>query len=123
MRVKGEGREKVPVLSKMKSHIVVRFEIEVSHTLGGVWKSPLDGGSTLVLFIMKRLLSLPPQKKLLSLSRSFIHECGCDERLEAKTEGSKRLAYTGLHGGLEHPKIETRLIGTGIKKISIRSSI
>jgi hypothetical protein len=27
-----------------------------------------------------------------------------------KAEGSTRLAYTGLHGGLEHLKIETRLI-------------
>ena len=27
-----------------------------------------------------------------------------------KTEGSARLTYTGLRGGLEHLKIETRLI-------------
>ena len=33
-----------------------------------------------------------------------------DERLKAKAEGSTRLTYTGLCGGLEHPKIETRLI-------------
>ena len=31
-------------------------------------------------------------------------------RLKAKAEGSTRLAYTGLRGGLEHLKIETRLI-------------
>jgi hypothetical protein len=36
--------------------------------------------------------------------------CRCDERLKAKAEGATRLAYTGLHGGLEHLKIETRLI-------------
>jgi hypothetical protein len=32
------------------------------------------------------------------------------ERLESKDEGSTRLGYTGLSGGLEHLKIETRLI-------------
>jgi hypothetical protein len=26
----------------------------------------------------------------------------CNERLKAKTEGSTRLTYTGLHGGLGH---------------------
>ncbi len=43
-------------------------------------------------------------------THSFIlYECRCDERLKAKSEGFKRLAYTGLCGGLEHLKIETRL--------------
>jgi hypothetical protein len=32
------------------------------------------------------------------------------ERLKSKSEGSTRLTYTGLRGGLEHLKIETRLI-------------
>ncbi len=32
-----------------------------------------------------------------------------DERLRAKAEGSTRLVYAGLCGGLEHLKIETRL--------------
>ena len=32
-----------------------------------------------------------------------------DERLRAKIEGSTRLGYIGLSGGLEHRKIETRL--------------
>jgi hypothetical protein len=32
------------------------------------------------------------------------------ERLNAKTEGTKRLVYTGLCGGLEHLKEGTRLI-------------
>jgi hypothetical protein len=32
------------------------------------------------------------------------------ERLKAKAERSTRLTYTGLRGGLEHLKIETRLI-------------
>jgi hypothetical protein len=33
---------------------------------------------------------------------------GCDERLRVKAEGSTRLVYTGLGGGLEHLKIETK---------------
>ncbi len=39
-----------------------------------------------------------------------IHECRCDERLKTKAEESTHLPYTGLLGGLEHLKIETRLI-------------
>jgi hypothetical protein len=39
-----------------------------------------------------------------------MNECRCDERLKAKTAGSTRLSYTGLDGGLEHLKIETRFI-------------
>ena len=44
------------------------------------------------------------------LKRRPIYECRCDERLKTKSEGSTRLGYTGLIGGLEHLKIETRLI-------------
>jgi hypothetical protein len=42
-----------------------------------------------------------------------IHISGyrCNERLKAKTDGSKRLTYTGLRGDLEHLTIETRFIG------------
>ncbi len=46
-----------------------------------------------------------------------IYECRCDERLKTKAEEFTRLTYTqcmssvtGLLGGLEHLKIETRLI-------------
>ncbi len=41
-----------------------------------------------------------------------LYECRCDERLRLKPKAKKstRLAYTGLCGGLEHLKIETRLI-------------
>ena len=39
-----------------------------------------------------------------------IHECRCDERLQVKVEGTARLTYTVLYGGVEHLKIETRLI-------------
>ncbi len=46
-----------------------------------------------------------------ALNRRHIYECRCDERLKAKSEGSTRLPWTGLRGGLrEHLKIETRLI-------------
>jgi hypothetical protein len=38
-----------------------------------------------------------------------MHEYRCDERPKVKDEGSVRLTYTGLYGGLEHLKIETRL--------------
>jgi hypothetical protein len=44
------------------------------------------------------------------LNIRLTYECRCDERLKAKAEGSTRLAYTGFRGGLEHLKIETRLI-------------
>ena len=39
-----------------------------------------------------------------------MYEYRCDERLKDKDEEATRLAYTGLNGGLEHLKIETRLI-------------
>ncbi len=44
------------------------------------------------------------------LKRRPTYEYRCDERLKAKAEGSTRLAYTGLREGLEHLKINTRLI-------------
>ena len=44
------------------------------------------------------------------LNRRPMYEYRCDERLKVKGEGSTRLTYTGLIGGLEHLKIETRLI-------------
>ncbi len=42
--------------------------------------------------------------------RTPIYECQCDEKLKTKVEGSTRLTYTRLFGGLEHLKTETRLI-------------
>ena len=45
------------------------------------------------------------------LKRRHICGCQCNERLEAKTEGSTCLTYIGLCGGLEHLKIESRLRG------------
>jgi hypothetical protein len=45
-----------------------------------------------------------------NLNRRLTYECRCDERLRSKVEGSTRLAYTGLCGGLENLKIETRII-------------
>jgi hypothetical protein len=51
------------------------------------------------------------------LYRRPMYECRCDERLKTKAEGSTRLAYTGLLGGLEHLKIETRLIDSDRKTL------
>jgi hypothetical protein len=45
-----------------------------------------------------------------NLNRRLIYECRCDEKLKVKAEGYTHFAYTGLCGGLEHLKIETRLI-------------
>ncbi len=42
------------------------------------------------------------------VNKRLINECRCDE--ECKECRSTLLVYTGLHGGLEHLKIETRLI-------------
>ena len=44
------------------------------------------------------------------LNRRRIYECRCGERINVKVEGSTRLPYTRLCGGLEHLKIETRLL-------------
>jgi hypothetical protein len=44
------------------------------------------------------------------INKSLIYECRCDERLKTNVERSTRLTYSVSHGGLEHLKIETRLI-------------
>ncbi len=44
------------------------------------------------------------------LNERLIYESRCDERLKGKDEGSTYLVYTGFREGLEHLKIETRLI-------------
>jgi hypothetical protein len=36
------------------------------------------------------------------VTRRPTYECRYDERLKSKREGSTRLTYTGLLGGLEH---------------------
>ena len=66
---------------------------------------------------MKKIAGAPAGTSLVcyesikrELKRRPIYECRCDERLKTKAEGSTRLSYTGFHGGLEHLKIETRLI-------------
>jgi hypothetical protein len=40
-----------------------------------------------------------------------MYECRCDERPKTKDEEFTHLTYTGLPEGLEHLKVETRLIG------------
>jgi hypothetical protein len=59
------------------------------------------------LLLLDRTLNEMTQE----LKRILICECLCNERLKAKAEGSARLSYTGLCGGLEHLKIEMRLKG------------
>jgi hypothetical protein len=54
---------------------------------------------TSFLFITKR-----------KLNKRLICECRCDERLKGKSGGSTRLTYPGFREGLEHLKIETKLI-------------
>jgi hypothetical protein len=45
------------------------------------------------------------------VKREYLYQCRCNEGLRDTSEGSTRLPYTGLCGGLEHLKIETRLRG------------
>ncbi len=51
------------------------------------------------------------------IHRRLIYECRCDERLKDKYEGSTRLGYTGFRGGVEHLKIETRLIDDRLTRV------
>ena len=44
------------------------------------------------------------------MKKRHVKECRCNESLKTKAEEFTRLAYTGLLGGLEHLKIETRLL-------------
>ena len=55
------------------------------------------------------------------LNKRLICECRCCERLKAKDEGSTRLPYTGWWGGLEHLKIETRLINERFASVMVWS--
>jgi hypothetical protein len=49
-------------------------------------------------------------KRKINHYREYLHvSVRVMRRLKAKTEGSIHLVYTGLRGGLEHLKIETRL--------------
>jgi hypothetical protein len=74
----------------------------------------LTNYDSIALIIIIVPLTLSPLCLLLlvrlDVNRKLIYEYRCDERLKAKSEGSTRLAYTGLCGGLEHLKIEVRLI-------------
>jgi hypothetical protein len=82
----------------MKDEEVKLEEIETSHTL-----PPTHFFESSCNFVhygsIKRELKI-----------RLIYECRCDERLKTKVEEFTRLTYTGLLGGLEHLKIETRLI-------------
>jgi hypothetical protein len=68
-----------------------------------------EGVDAPVLSDTLKYIKLSPEDIKRGLNRKRLYECRCDERLRAKAEGSTRLTYTGLRGGLEHLKIETRL--------------
>ena len=57
------------------------------------------------------------------LNRILKCECRCDERLRGTGEGSTRLGYTGLCGGLEHLMIETRLRHEGFESVKGDSDV
>ncbi len=57
------------------------------------------------------------------VNNRLIYECLCDERLRVKDEGSTRLVYTGFRGGLEHLKIETRLIDERLRERDLFSYV
>ncbi len=46
----------------------------------------------------------------MSLNKRHTNDCWCEKRLKVKVKGSTHLTYNRLCGGLEHLKIETRLI-------------
>ena len=66
---------------------------------------------TLVTLIKSFFSFFYEQQIKRELKRKHTSGCRCNERLKAKADGSKRLAYTGLRGDLEHLTIETMLIG------------
>jgi hypothetical protein len=51
------------------------------------------------------------------VKQRLIYECRCDERRKVKDEGSTCLGYTGLCEGLEHLKIETKLINERFESV------
>jgi hypothetical protein len=57
------------------------------------------------------------------LQRILIHECRCYDRIKAESEGSIRLGYTGLRGGLEHLKIERRLRVGRFESVSVPRNV
>jgi hypothetical protein len=73
------------------------------------WKSPLVGCASSTPEAAKTV-SVYYETRKRKLNRRLIYECRCDERLKVKAVESTHLGYTGLCGGLEHLKIETRLI-------------
>ena len=76
-------------------------------------------GGLVVSHVGRRLLHVFPSVVYYeSIKREIqirpIYECRYDERLKTKVKEFTCLTYTGLIGGLEHLKIETRLINEKI---------
>jgi len=69
------------------------------------------------VFIGYRFIYYEAIKK--ELKKRPIYECRYDERLKTEGKGSTRPVYTGLRGGLEHLKIETRLIHERFTSVSV----
>ena len=74
------------------------------HLTGFGWKPNLESKT-----ILKTLLLWTTGKDR-EIQRKHLSGYRCNERIKAKTDGYKRLTYTGLSGDLEHLTIETRLI-------------
>jgi hypothetical protein len=51
--------------------------------------------------------------------RRLVYECRCDERPKVKSEIFTRLSYTGLRGELEQLKVETSLITSDERFVSV----
>jgi DNA-binding transcriptional regulator WhiA len=71
---------------------------------------------------MSPVISVVDNEKIKrELNRILIYECRCNERLKTKPEGSTRhkFVYTeSVSGGLEHLKIETRLIDERFESVN-----
>jgi hypothetical protein len=86
-----------------KKRSVSRWDCENRRSTNSLWRLPDVLAIAGIKFVYYESIKW-------DLNRRLIYECRCYERLKVKAEGSTRLTYTGLCEGLEHLKIETRLI-------------
>ena len=98
-------------------HFVSFTDFNVYHsssvTFSPVWFSPVfillyitNHRPPLLTFFYSDIIktSSSPLSIIFRSGTCVEYERRCDERLRAKAEGSTRLTYTGLRGGLEHLK-------------------
>ncbi len=81
------------------SSVVINTEIHWSHD-----RFNQSLGVEIVITIKKTVVYYKSIKR--ELHRRPIYDCRCDKRLKTNDEGSTRLTYTGLIGGLENRKDE-----------------